>query len=168
MWKTPLTFQGIRQLFQHGARNSNVDSVAKFYKNILISMKYLLSQQCVLSSQSECILFKLDMKGRFKPRTMLLQCVHSFQIKYIRQILSCIGYTCEWTSFWLYWKVNHFSGIQTWKESVEILLANCEKKEMKVHETDTYTMAPILPPCVCITNERGVRCFLFIFIPVNI
>lgn len=79
-------------------------------------MKYLLSQQCVLSSQSECILFKLDMKGRFKPRTMLLQCVHSFQIKYIRQILSCIGYTCEWTSFWLYWKVNHFSGIQTWKE----------------------------------------------------
>lgn len=129
MWKTPLTFQGIRQLFQHGARNSNVDSVAKFYKNILISMKYLLSQQCVLSSQSECILFKLDMKGRFKPRTMLLQCVHSFQIKYIRQILSCIGYTCEWTSFWLYWKVNHFSGIQTWKESVEILLANCEEKK---------------------------------------
>lgn len=54
------------------------------------------------------------------------------------------------------------------KKSVEILLANCEKKEMKVHEKDTNTMAPILPPCVCITNERGVRCFLFIFIPVNI
>lgn len=43
-----------------------------------------------------------------------------------------------------------------------------KKKEMKVHETETSTMAPILPPCVCITNERGVRCFLFIFIPVNI